>query len=168
MVFRSLPPLFHNTYDNTVCLEPSIPDRSSNSDLIFHTTSPSTILFWPTGSFGTACGPHGAVALRQRGLHRQCSDRRCPVRAKNISSVSICASVAMVGIDDRFYSGLLRESPVRRAHDIPCRTAHTNIAWPSPPSKRTSPFRGRAGLSPRRFLPAHRGPPHVYTTYAPA
>src|SRR5437879_2878267 len=99
MVFRSLPPLLRNTYDNTVRLEPPIPDRSSNSCLIFHTTSPSTILFWPTGSFGPPCDPHGAVALRQRGLHRQCSDRRCPVRAENISSVSICASVAIVGIE---------------------------------------------------------------------
>jgi hypothetical protein len=48
---------------------------------------------------------------------------------------------------------------VRRAHDIPCWTAHTHIAWLPPPSKGTSPFRGRAGLSQRRFLPAHRGTP---------
>ena len=65
-------------------------------------------------------------------------------------------------LNDRFYSGLLRESPVRRAHDIPCWTSHANIAWPSPPSKTTSSFQGRAGLSPRRFLPAHRGTPLMY------
>ena len=41
--------------------------------------------------------PHGAVAIHQRGLHRQGSDRRCPVWAKNI--VSIYASVAMLGIE---------------------------------------------------------------------
>jgi hypothetical protein len=69
---------------------------------------------------------------------------------------------ALITINDMFYSGLLRESPVRRAHDIPCWTSHTNIAWPAPPSKRTSPFRGRAGLSPRRLLPAHRGTPLMY------
>lgn len=48
---------------------------------------------------------------------------------------------------------------MRRAHDIPCWISHTNIAWPFPSSKRTSPFRGRAALSLQRFLPAHRGTP---------
>ena len=49
------------------------------------------------------------------------------------------------------------ENPLHRVHDIPCGTSHTNITWISPPSKGTSPFRVRAGLSPQRFLPAHRG-----------
>jgi hypothetical protein len=52
---------------------------------------------------GPACSPHSAVALRQGGLHRQGSDRRCPVWAKNISFVSICASVAMFRIDCDFF-----------------------------------------------------------------
>lgn len=35
-------------------------------------------------------------------------------------------------LNDRFYSGLLRESPLRRAHDIPCRTSHKyRLAFPS-------------------------------------
>ena len=44
------------------------------------------------------------------------------------------------------------ENPLHRVHDIPCGTSHTNITWISPPSKGTSPFRVRAGLSPQRFL----------------
>ena len=29
-------------------------------------------------------------------------------------------ALVIIRLNDRFYSGLLRESPVRRAHDIPC------------------------------------------------
>lgn len=46
---------------------------------------------------GPACGPHGDVALRQRGLYRGCSDRRYPVRAKTSHSSPFCASVGSNG-----------------------------------------------------------------------
>ena len=60
---------------------PSIVKFPSNSSLIFQTTSPSTILFWPT------CSPHGAVALRQRGLQYIARGQTAgaPCGAKNIS-----------------------------------------------------------------------------------
>ena len=103
------PPLLHDTYNNTVRLEPSIPDRPSYHQPLHHPLLAHRVI-WARLQSSPRCSPP-STRPTSPGFRSQ-----VPRLGQTISFVSICASVAMLGIEDLVHHCT---SEVSERYDIP-------------------------------------------------